>query len=93
MSGCSVDQAVRLVHQAVLQDTKRNYGEAARCYREAITAFREVSRARGSSRRLQDLLATKLGLLNPPSLKQIPTGRLRSHVRSGYILISSFISE
>jgi len=56
-----VDQAVRLVRQAVLQDSKRNYGEAARCYREAITSFRELRHSRASSKRLQELLDTKLG--------------------------------
>jgi len=56
----SVDQAVRLVRQAVLQDSKRNYPEAARCYREAIATFRELQKSRTSSKRLQDLLATKL---------------------------------
>lgn len=56
-----MDQAVRLVRQAVLQDGKRNYGEAARCYREAITSFRELRHSRASSKRLQELLDTKLG--------------------------------
>lgn len=57
----SVDQAVRLVRQAVLQDSKRNYQEAARCYSEAILTFRELKHSRHTSRRLQDLLAAKLG--------------------------------
>lgn len=56
----SVDQAVRLVRQAVIQDSKRNYPEAARCYREAITTFNELKQSRSSSKRLQDLLTTKL---------------------------------
>jgi len=56
----SVDQAVTLVRQAVIQDSKRNYPEAARCYREAITTFHELRKSRSSSKRLQDLLATKL---------------------------------
>ena len=61
MSGASVDQAVRLVRQAVLQDSKRNYGEAARCYRDAIVTFKELRHSRSSSHRLQTLLDTKLG--------------------------------
>lgn len=61
MASASVEQAVRLVRQAVLQDSKRNYPEAARCYREAISIFRELRQSRSSSRRLQELLATKLG--------------------------------
>jgi len=56
----SVDQAVRLVRQAVIQDSKRNYPEAARCYREAIATFHELKKSRSSSKRLQDLLAAKL---------------------------------
>lgn len=56
----SVDQAVRLVRQAVIQDSKRNYPEAARCYREAIATFNELKQSRSSSKRLQDLLTTKL---------------------------------
>ena len=61
MGSTTVDQAVRLVRQAVLQDSKRNYSEAARCYREAITSFRELRHSRASSKRLQELLDTKLG--------------------------------
>lgn len=61
MSGASVDQAVRLVRQAVLQDSKRNYSEAARCYRDAIVTFKELRQSRSSSHRLQSLLDTKLG--------------------------------
>eukprot|EP00092_Neocalanus_flemingeri_P005779 GFUD01006221.1.p1 GENE.GFUD01006221.1~~GFUD01006221.1.p1 ORF type:complete len:567 (+),score=63.10 GFUD01006221.1:580-2280(+) len=56
----SVDQAVRLVRQAVIQDSKQNYPEAARCYREAIVTFHELKKSRSSSKRLQELLATKL---------------------------------
>ena len=57
----SVEQAVRLVRKAVLQDSQRNYGEAARCYREAINTFRQLENKRGGSHRLKQLLATKLG--------------------------------
>ena len=35
----SLDTAIRLVSQAVHQDTAKNYAEAARCYREAIAVF------------------------------------------------------
>jgi len=56
----SVDQAVRLVRQAVIQDSKQNYPEAARCYREAISTFHELKQSRSTSKRLQDLLTTKL---------------------------------
>ena len=38
-STVSLDTAIRLVSQAVHQDTAKNYAEAARCYREAIAVF------------------------------------------------------
>ena len=56
----SVEQAVTLLRQAVTQDSKRNYTEAARCYREAIAVFRELRKSRNAPRRLQDLIASKL---------------------------------
>ena len=73
----SVEQAVRLVRQAVLQDSQRNYGEAARCYREAINTFRELENQRGGSHRLKQLLATKLGEWTSAStlLSSLSSGR------------------
>ena len=55
-----VDTAVSVVRQAVLQDERRNYGEAARCYREAIDMFRRVVSTRASSPRLKDLVSSQL---------------------------------
>jgi len=61
MTGTSVDLAVRLVRQAVHQDSKKNYTEAARCYREAILILQQLKTSRTSScRRMQNFLNTKL---------------------------------
>jgi len=57
----SVDLAVRLVRQAVNQDSKKNYTEAARCYREAILILKQLQNSRSSScRRMQNFMNTKL---------------------------------
>jgi len=57
----SVDLAVRLVRQAVNQDSKKNYTEAARCYREAILILKQLKNSRSSScRRMQHFMNTKL---------------------------------
>ena len=59
--GGSVDLAVRLVRQAVQQDSKQNYPEAARCYREAILILQDVKRSQNSTcKELQIFLNTKL---------------------------------
>jgi len=56
-----VDLAVRLVRQAVQQDSKQNYPEAARCYREAILILQDVKRSQNSTcKELQIFLNTKL---------------------------------
>ena len=61
MTGTSVELAVRLVRQAVNQDSKKNYTEAARCYREAILILQQLKSSRSSScRRMQNFLNTKL---------------------------------
>jgi len=46
----TVDDAVRLVRQAVIQDSKRNYVEAARCYKDAISCFYELGKRRENGR-------------------------------------------
>jgi len=57
----SLDLAVRLVRQAVNQDSKKNYSEAARCYREAILILKQLQNSRPSScRRMQNFMNTKL---------------------------------
>jgi len=61
MAMTSVDLAVRLVRQAVNQDSKKNYTEAARCYREAILILKQLQSSRSSScRRMQNFMNTKL---------------------------------
>ena len=61
MTSTSVDLAVRLVRQAVNQDSKKNYTEAARCYREAILILKQLQSSRPSScRRMQNFMNTKL---------------------------------
>lgn len=56
-----MDLAVRLVRQAVHQDSKKNYTEAARCYREAILILKQLRNSRSSScRRMQHFMNTKL---------------------------------
>ena len=63
--GEGVELAVRLVRQAVAQDSKHNYPEAARCYREAILILQDLKQAPGSGPcgqpLLQTFLSTKLG--------------------------------
>jgi len=57
----SVDLAVKLVRQAVNQDSSRNYQEAARCYREAIIILQDVEKSqRSTCKQLQNFLNTKL---------------------------------
>jgi len=61
MTGTCLDLAVRLVRQAVNQDSKKNYTEAARCYREAILILQQLKTSRSSScRRMENFLNTKL---------------------------------
>ena len=60
-SGPGVELAVRLVRQAVHQDSRRNYPEAARCYREAILILQDLKTSRSSTcKELQIFLDTKL---------------------------------
>jgi len=60
-SGPGVELAVRLVRQAVHQDSRKNYPEAARCYREAILILQDLKTSRSSTcKQLQNFLDTKL---------------------------------
>ena len=60
-SGPGVELAVRLVRQAVHQDSRKNYPEAARCYREAILILQDLKSSRSSTcKQLQNFLDTKL---------------------------------
>lgn len=49
MATANLEVAVGLVKQAIDQDRKKNYEEAARCYRDAIIIFRSVCTSRGIS--------------------------------------------
>lgn len=59
MRMASLDTAIRLVTQAVHQDTAKNYEEAARCYREAVVIFKTVSRSRGVSKKVKKAIEEK----------------------------------
>ncbi|XP_023327312.1 uncharacterized protein LOC111700576 [Eurytemora carolleeae] len=56
----SLDQAIRLVRQAVLQDSKKNYPEACRCYKDAILGFYEVGRRGDGSPELNEFINTRV---------------------------------
>lgn len=57
----SIDTAVRLVQQAIAQDTKKNYEEAGRCYREALLIFHQLRRTpHNNGHRIRDFLNTKV---------------------------------
>jgi len=56
----SLEIGVRLVRQAVLQDSKQNYEEASRCYKEAIRTFNEYRKTSNQSADLLDLLAARV---------------------------------
>ena len=58
----SLDTAIRLVTQAVQQDTAKNYEEAARCYREAVIIFKTVSRSKGVSKKVKKAIEEKTAL-------------------------------
>ena len=46
----NIEVAITLVKQAIDQDKKKNFEEAARCYREAIITFKTVAQFRGISK-------------------------------------------
>ena len=48
----NIEVAITLVKQAIDQDKKKNFEEAARCYREAIITFKTVAQFRGISKGL-----------------------------------------
>jgi len=55
----NIEIAVNLVKQAIDQDRRKNYEEAARCYREALNLFDNVSKSRGISRTVKQAIALK----------------------------------
>ncbi len=54
-----IEVAVGFVKQAIEQDKKQNYEEAARCYREALINFQLVSRSKGISKGVQLAIGQK----------------------------------
>lgn len=55
----NIEIAVNLVKQAINQDRRKNYEEAARCYREALNVFDKVSKSRGISRSVKQAIVLK----------------------------------
>jgi len=55
----NIEVAITLVKQAIDQDKKKNYEEAARCYREGIIIFKTVSQFRGISKGVQQAILLK----------------------------------
>ena len=61
-SMASLDCAIRLATQAVHQDSAKNYEEAARCYREAVVAFRTAAAGGGCGKRVRQAVEEKCRL-------------------------------
>lgn len=57
----NIEVAITLVKQAIDQDKKKNFEEAARCYREAIITFKTVAQFRGISKGVQQAINLKCG--------------------------------
>ena len=59
MNTMSIEVAVELVKQAIDQDKKKNYNEAARCYREALILFKDVQMTKGITKGVQQAIEHK----------------------------------
>jgi len=59
MSTASIEIAIALVKQAIDQDKKKNYNEAARCYREALILFKGVQKTKGITKGVQQAIELK----------------------------------
>lgn len=55
----SIEIAVSLVKQAIDQDRRKNYPEAARCYREALNLFDNASKSKGLNKSVKQAIAVK----------------------------------
>merc|ERR1712083_1118569 len=55
----NIEVAITLVKQAIDQDKKKNFEEAARCYREGIIIFKTVAQFRGISKGVQQAILLK----------------------------------
>lgn len=58
----SLENAIRLVTQAVHQDTAKNYEEAARCYRDAVVIFRTIANSGRVSQKVKKAIDDKTDL-------------------------------
>lgn len=59
MNTASIEIAIALVKQAIDQDKKKNYNEAARCYREALILFKGVQKTKGITKGVQQAIELK----------------------------------
>ena len=55
----NIEVAISLVKQAIDQDKKKNYEEAARCYRDALIQFKAVSKYGGISNGVKNAIISK----------------------------------
>lgn len=55
----SLDLAIRLATQAVHQDSNKNYEEAARCYRESVILFKQVTKSGRVGHKVQKAIDDK----------------------------------
>lgn len=55
----SIEIAVSLVKQAIDQDRRKNYQEAARCYREALNLFDNASKSKGLNKSVKQAIMVK----------------------------------
>ena len=55
----SIEIAVSLVKQAIDQDRRKNYQEAARCYREALNLFDNASKSKGLNKSVKQAITVK----------------------------------
>ena len=59
MNTASIEIAIELVKQAIDQDKKKNYNEAARCYRESLILFKGVQKTKGITKGVQQAIELK----------------------------------
>ena len=59
MNTRNIEVAIEIVKQAIDQDKKKNYNEAARCYRDALMLFKDVQLAKGITKGVQQAIQLK----------------------------------
>ena len=57
----NIEIAVSLVKQAIDQDRRKNYQEAARCYREALNLFDNALKSNGSNKSVKQAIILNVG--------------------------------